>query len=65
MTNNTPYAVTTYRDLLTLLATCTDEQLNQNIVLTNGEDYFKPNALMTAPEDHSVCNHGQPFLWIQ
>ncbi len=64
MTNNTPYAVTTYSDLLTLLATCTDEQLQQDIVLFNGEDYFRPNAIVTAPRDHAVCEYNQPLLWI-
>ena len=64
MTPNAPYGCQTYRDLLTLLQSMTDEQLDctPTVYIDGVDEYYPATTLLTASDSNQVLNENHPYI---
>ena len=64
MITNAPYGCQTYRELLTLLQSMTDEQLDctPTVYIDGVDEYYPATTLMTASDDNQVLPVDHPYI---
>ena len=64
MTPNAPYGCQTYRDLLTMLQSMTDEQLDctPTVYIEGVDEYYPATTLLTASDNNQVLDENHPYI---
>lgn len=64
MTPNSPYGTQTYHDLLILLQSMTEEQLNctPTIYDPDSDEYYSVTTLLTASSTNQTLDKDHPYL---
>ena len=67
MTPNSPYGCQTYRDLLRMLQSMTNEQLDctPTIYDPDSDEYYPATTLLTASDTNQVLNENHPYISFQ
>lgn len=64
ITSNAPYGVQTYRDLLVMIQSMSEDQLDSTPTVYDGDtdEYYPMTTLFTASDSHQVLDEDHPYL---